>query len=480
MTSDKNIDLKYKIFSLAKNSLSDVVAKIALTKGLVPKLIWTVIISIAGSYWFYLISNTILEFYAYPVTTKNRHNLEKEVKFPAIAFCANNPFTTDFAFDYLTSLIETFPGSSKFNESYETKFEFIDRYYAQFKYKITTDVYYQLNQTVQQLLGVPENQFFLSCMFKGIKCRAENLEWFFSWKYGNCFSFNSNSSIKTSHPDSALVVELFNGIIGTSKSLNPGTGFHIMIYNYTENMKFNYYFETHSILTGTETNIAIKRTFRNKLPKPYSECTLDTNAEKNVINKTRLYYDRFLREGIKYKQLHCFRTAYRLNTYRKCGCMVISGDVDGVTKMCVTHEEIDCDAESFYTDFILNKFHGEYDEDCPLECYRNVFDLTMTMLSYPSRNYASRLLRKLGNFDMNSSRENLTVSNIRESVAKVNLYYSDLEYGILEEVATFSFIDLLSNVGGTLGLLLGMSLLSLLEIIEFLVIIINHYFKRLD
>ena len=49
---------------------------------------------------------------------------------------------------------------------------------------------------------------------------------------------------------------------------------------------------------------------------------------------------------------------------------------------------------------------------------------------------------------------------------KVYIYFGDLRYTLISQQPKTILADLVSNVGGTLGLFLGMSFLSFIEIVE--------------
>jgi len=55
---------------------------------------------------------------------------------------------------------------------------------------------------------------------------------------------------------------------------------------------------------------------------------------------------------------------------------------------------------------------------------------------------------------------------VQESVSRVNIYFKNLAYELTEESVIFAVPDLLANIGGILGLGLGMSLMSFIEALE--------------
>lgn len=71
-------------------------------------------------------------------------------------------------------------------------------------------------------------------------------------------------------------------------------------------------------------------------------------------------------------------------------------------------------------------------------------------------------------------RQNLTrVEDVKESVLRVNVYYRDIGYTSLEEIATYYFKDMIGSTGGMLGLFLGISLISFVEIVELFIDVIQ-------
>ncbi len=61
---------------------------------------------------------------------------------------------------------------------------------------------------------------------------------------------------------------------------------------------------------------------------------------------------------------------------------------------------------------------------------------------------------------------NSSLSDVKQSIINLNVFYDRLSYTEITEKPSFPFVDLVSNVGGTFGLFIGISLLSLLEIVE--------------
>ena len=68
----------------------------------------------------------------------------------------------------------------------------------------------------------------------------------------------------------------------------------------------------------------------------------------------------------------------------------------------------------------------------------------------------------------------LTYENLKRTMIQISVFYGDLGYNQFDQSAKTDVIDLVSNIGGTMGLFLGISFLSFIEIFDiFLQILLN-------
>lgn len=120
-------------------------------------------------------------------------------------------------------------------------------------------------------------------------------------------------------------------------------------------------------------------------------------------------------------------------------------------------------------------------QDCPLECDSIKYNSFKSYAKYPSAAYAS-VLSKNSNIRAkydNSNTLNQTV--LKQNMLELNVFYDKMDYYVFEEVANMKLTDLLSTIGGTLGLFLGISVLSLFEIIDIVLqILLYKRRNRLD
>jgi hypothetical protein len=71
-----------------------------------------------------------------------------------------------------------------------------------------------------------------------------------------------------------------------------------------------------------------------------------------------------------------------------------------------------------------------------------------------------------------------TYENMSKTFYSLRVYYQDLKYTLISQHPKIAIFDLISSVGGTLGLFLGFSFISLLDLFEILaeLVFIRHGF----
>lgn len=102
----------------------------------------------------------------------------------------------------------------------------------------------------------------------------------------------------------------------------------------------------------------------------------------------------------------------------------------------------------------------------------------MSYAEFPSKAYYQKLAYegKLEKYYTHYKR-NMTFEMARKSLASVFIYFDQLEYTQISEQAATSGVVLVSNMGGALGLFLGLSVLGLLEIVYLLAGLVSLPFR---
>ncbi len=111
-------------------------------------------------------------------------------------------------------------------------------------------------------------------------------------------------------------------------------------------------------------------------------------------------------------------------------------------------------------------YFNECSVECPLECTTSSYDITAQSISYITST------EKIASFREILSRKynlvNMSDEEVGKRVLSLYVFYEDLKFTQITQIAKTTSTDLVSKVGGTLGLFLGLSLLSFIEIFELL------------
>ncbi|XP_033101314.1 acid-sensing ion channel 1-like [Anneissia japonica] len=123
-------------------------------------------------------------------------------------------------------------------------------------------------------------------------------------------------------------------------------------------------------------------------------------------------------------------------------------------------------APGFHADVALRNVQVKYyrfvsDDDvkcdCPVACDHTAYHSRISTALWPDTTAIKRLEKTHG----------YTKEYIRENILQVRIYFEDLDVEVTELVSSYSGIQLLSEIGGNMGLLCGMSLITLVEFVDF-------------
>ena len=212
-------------------------------------------------------------------------------------------------------------------------------------------------------------------------------------------------------------ITLESGLQITFVNLNKSEEFDVMITNPRKR-----YLTEEKIRVGNsiEKDIRINREYEIKLSEPYSNC----KQEIQVTNKTLPYFQSDClfeceneMEKNKSKILEMFKDRLLSNYLR------------------------------------VRRYHKECDQKCPVECESLIYDVS-----------TSNLIKK---------------DSVWNNFVKINIFYESFESELIIEEPKTTSHDLFSQVGGLLGLFLGISIISLAEAIEISSILIRYFIKYL-
>ena len=471
LTVESNITskLKTKRRFLAQKALTDwslictfhCYPKIFQYENKLAKLMWLILFIIFTGFTGYLSIKNLVDYFDYEVVSKTQIINEVPFLFPAITICDSNPFSSKQGEEFLESIWKRYYTDAQMFVLKDSAYEFA-------KFSLASSIY---NQSFKKSLGLSQNKFH-HCKFNSLNCNvSSDFNWYFSFYYGNCYQFNTYSSIplKSSYFEGkafGFSIELSDLIYENTRfPFSESKGFKIYIHNQSVNEP-GIFDEPISIELGKETNIAIKRKSYYDYPKPYSKCENLDSHPSSLLNK-------IIKSGNIYRQNDCLKLCLQQDIINLCKCYFVG---------LQSYEENikPCSSEIDYICF--RKLLSNYDENnkekrencskfCPLECESIEYDFEVSSLENPSEEFYNALLK-----NRNPNLINGTFETNRKHFLNLNIFYSALKYVQIIQTPKTTLIDLISNLGGSIGIFLGFSIFSLLEIIEILVQMILIFF----
>lgn len=217
------------------------------------------------------------------------------------------------------------------------------------------------------------------------------------------------------------------------------------------------------IPTGFETFVTISRTFKKKLSMPYSNCINELKPFSDYSRKIFAYFKQL--KVNEYKQSFCYKLCYQDKLVAKCNCSDIEIPKIGKSQYCVGANQFLCEYH-FKNTFSMSDLNNICDEACPPECNKILYDISATSATFPSLNYIKYVSRQSSEIGKFPNDESELLEFARNSFLRFIINYNEFSYTSIEEMPEITFETLLANIGGQLGLFIGISLLSLIELLE--------------
>ena len=295
-------------------------------------------------------------------------------------------------------------------------------------------------------------KFIFACRFNQVSCNEANYSHFHHPIYGNCYTFNDKNS---SNLWMSSMPGVNNGLSLTLRTeqndfiplLSTVTGARVMVHGqdepaFMDDGGFN-------LRPGVESSISMSKEAVDRLGGDYSDCTKN-GSEVPVKN---LY-------GSKYTQQVCIHSCFQQNMVKECGCAYIFYPLPPGMEFC-DYRKHNSWGYCYY------KLQDAFSSDrlgcftkCRKPCSVTTYKLSAGYSRWPSVTSQDWV------FQMLSRQNNYTIKNKRNGVAKVNIFFKELNYKTNSESPSVTMVTLLSNLGSQWSLWFGSSVLSVVEMAE--------------
>jgi acid-sensing ion channel 2 len=220
------------------------------------------------------------------------------------------------------------------------------------------------------------------------------------------------------------------------------------------------------IMPGYFTSISLSRSFKSSLPKPYSNCLIDNQTNAGFQSEI---YDLIIKSPYKYRQPLCFLQCQQKYLYLKCNCTDPSAtSLFNNASQCFTSKQLICMGNLFLLLYTNDFFQKNCLSECPLECYFDQFDESLSFTELIPNVYMDYLNSKPKlAADFTTNKIDLNIA--KKSFVNLNIFYKSLSYETFTESPQLTLVWLLASIGGYLGLFLGVSVFSVFEPIQVLI-----------
>ena len=470
MKEKTKISIKIIAKDVLNNSTAQAICRITQTPHLTVKVFLFLCVIGSSGMSSYFVIKSIVNYFNFEVNTITRKLFETPAEFPKVTLCNINQFTTEYALEFLKQINHNIsPNASIFDGKN------MNKYQKQIKIREINSLA-TANMLDQSVPNTHKAKFahsiddiLLKCKFNNEHCTAKDFEWILDRQFGNCYVFNAHSNnsrkLTISGPGNGLKLTLYSSFhdnLTVFNSYTGGNGFILRIEN-------NSYLTDHNadgiyISPGIIANIAVERTFRLNLPEPYSNCDLDNASPRDYQSDL---YEKILNSQYEYSQQFCLNQCIQKQIISICNCsypfMLSLFEAD----QCNNQAQIICSSNVYTrTTNATNTFIQDNCMPlCPLECNSTEYHSSLTFLQMIG-DYHADILKQKPNLLRDFVAKTLNARTAQESTVVLNIFYDSLSYTKSFEIAQMDLVALMSNIGGTMSLFMGVSLFSMFEMAE--------------
>ncbi|CAD5209622.1 unnamed protein product [Bursaphelenchus okinawaensis] len=191
---------------------------------------------------------------------------------------------------------------------------------------------------------------------------------------------------------------------------------------------------------------------RQKLPEPYNDCSDDGDGAPN-------YYSN------GYEIEACIRSCLQNNIIDKCGCYdpqynyPSNVTVPSCYNMGDINAAMDC-ADAIINVVDQNSVSNNSACNCPYGCDLSYYKIGMSQTNWPASTYTPSECTSPSAYWTTVAE---CIQWYKDNTAMLEIYYEQPSYQSNVETSAYTVINMVADIGGQLGLWLGMSVISIVE-----------------
>ncbi|XP_077176927.1 acid-sensing ion channel 4 isoform X1 [Paroedura picta] len=295
--------------------------------------------------------------------------------------------------------------------------------------------------------GHQMDQMLVECKFANRSCNASDFKTVYT-RYGKCYTFNGDRNkprvTRQSGMGNGLEIMLdiqqeeYLPIWRETNETSFEAGIRVQIHSqdeppYIHQLGFG-------VSPGFQTFVSCQEQRLTYLPQPWGSCRASVKGEQILPG-----YETY---SIAACRLQCEKEA----VVRNCQCRMVH--MPGNESICSPNVYIEC------ADHTLDAAVEDSQERCvcPTPCNLTRYGKEISMVRIPNKGSARYLARKY----------NRNETYIRENFLVLDIFFEALNYEAIEQKKAYNLAGLLGDIGGQMGLFIGASVLTVLEILDYI------------
>uniref|UniRef100_A0A4W4GZU2 Acid sensing ion channel subunit family member 4 n=1 Tax=Electrophorus electricus TaxID=8005 RepID=A0A4W4GZU2_ELEEL len=388
------------------------------------QVLWALALLASLAVFLYQASQSTTLYLEHPHLAALGGESRQELTFPAVTLCNVNRFRfsalTDADIYHLANLTGLPPKSRGGHRPGELQYPPPDM----------LDIFQRTGHQLEDMLK--------SCNFSGQNCSVYT-------RYGKCYTFNGNRTLakRARAGGTGRGLELMLDVqqdeyLPIWRETNETTleaGIRVQIHSqdeppYIHQLGFG-------VSPGFQTFVSCQEQRLSYLPQPWGNCRASLDP---VIPG----YDTYSVSACK---LHC----ESIQVQRECNCRLLH--MPGHADVC-TPTKAKCADRALA--LLEKSIRGVC--SCETPCNVTRYGKELSMVKIPSRGSARYLSRKY----------HKTEEYIRDNFLVLDIYFEALNYETMEQKKAYDIAGLLGDIGGQMGLFIGASILTILEILDYI------------
>ncbi|XP_051904343.1 acid-sensing ion channel 2 isoform X1 [Hippocampus zosterae] len=398
-------------------------------------------------------SNRLLHWMSFPTYTRVHTEWAKELAFPVVTICNNNPIRlykltkSDlyFAGHWLGLLLANRTVRPLVLDLLqEDRVGWFGKL-SDFRLFLPPRNFEGTNLEFMDRLSHQLDDMLLSCKYRGEPCGAHNFSSVFT-RYGKCYMFNAaeeGKSLRTTMKGGTgngleIMLDIqqdeYLPVWGDTEDTAFEAGVRVQIHSQAEppfvhELGFG-------VAPGFQTFVATQEQRLTFLPPPWGECESKT-----------LESGFFPVYSVTACRIDC-ETRYIVEN---CNCRMVH--MPGDASYCTPEQYKDCAEPA------LAKLSATESSSCMCRTPCNVtrYNKELSMVKIPSKTSARYLQKKF----------NKSEKYIADNILVLDVFFEALNYETIEQKKAYEVAGLLGDIGGQMGLFIGASILTILELFDY-------------